>query len=425
MLPADPRAERAVLTAITLDAACWPTIASICEPADFSGDLADVARALWTLAEGREPIDVDTLTRALGPAGVRLSEQNVLGFMRDYVSVSAAPGHARRVRDVAAMRRVVTAAMDVVADAAKPWAMTDPAEFVEAAGHRMTEAGQVRDEHEAVHVGAVVRGVVAELKARKEGKHEGLSVEWPDLNKLLRGFRPGQLIVVAARPGVGKTAIALDLCRHLTRKPHVGHLFSLEMLKEELADRLVAAESYVRSSDIESGQLTGDQLTDVLGACRRLGEMALYIDDSSGLPIHVITARARAMAARRHTAFVVVDYLQLVRPSRRGHSRESEVAEISGALVSLAKDIKAPVICCAQLNREADNREPRISDLRESGAIEQDAHKIILLHRPDPNKTITKVIVGKNRRGPTGWCELDFHASRTTFKQPEHGADRR
>jgi replicative DNA helicase len=415
VLPADPKAERSVLTAIALSPSCWPEAAALCEPTDFSGGLVDVARALWRLCESGESVDLHTLARGLGIDADR-DKPGVLDFMLDYVSPAAVAGHARRVRDVSQMRRLVTAAMDIVDDSRRPWALQDPSEFVEHSAHRIAEAGQVRDDHDAVHVAEVARDVLRDLRDRRDGKRDGLSTEWADLNELLRGFRPGQLIVIAARPGVGKTAIALDLARHLTRKSHTGLLFSLEMTRDELGDRLISAESEVSTGDVESGRMTEDKMRSVIHAAEKIGRFSLWIDDSSALPIHQLTARARATHARRQLAFVLIDYLQLIRPGRRGHSRESEVAEISGSLKALAKDLRIPVLCCAQLNRDADDRDPRLRDLRESGAIEQDADKVIALHRPDMQKPDTKVLVLKNRRGPTGFAWLDFHGRTTSFK---------
>lgn len=428
MLPADPKAENAVLGAIVLRPACWPELAALCEPADFTGGRVDIARALWALADRGADVDTLTLAREMGEAAKSSARQ--LEDVWSVVTAFAAPQHAKRVRDVAAMRRLVEAAQDVVERAARPWALQEPTEFVETAGHRLAEASQVREESSAVHVADVVRSTIGDMQARREGKRDGLSVEWPDLNDLLRGFRPGQLIVIAARPGVGKTAIGLDIARHLTRKAHTGLLFSLEMLRDELADRLLAAEANVDTHEIESGRISADRFNSICHAAERLQKFALYIDDSSALPIHQLTARSRAFHARRVLSFVMVDYLQLVRPSRRGHSRESEVAEMSGALKALAKDLRVPVIAMAQFNRDAEEREPRMSDLRESGAIEQDADKIIALHpetlpkgeeaRPGAVKyRRTKAIALKNRRGPTGFAWLDFHGRTTTFKEVE------
>jgi replicative DNA helicase len=221
------------------------------------------------------------------------------------------------------------------------------------------------------------------------------------------------------------------MARHLTRKAHTGLLFELEMCTEELGDRLLAAEAGVDTHDIEEGRLIEDRMSAVVQAAARIHEFALYIDDTPQLPIHILAARARAFHAKKPLSFVLVDYLQLVKPSRRGHSRESEVSEISGSLLGLAKSLRVPVICCCQFNREAADREPRMDDLRESGAIEQDAAKIIALHPvpDDPKNPIpperkavhqqTKVLVLKNRRGPTGWAMLNFRKRSTTFVEED------
>lgn len=427
-LPNDPDAELNVLSGILVRNDRIHDVLSVIGEAAFYTPAHRVTyRAMVHLAQRGQAIDIGTLEAYLRTAGELQYVGGLEGLGRydeRYMTGTATAQNARRLREIEAHRDLVTTAMQIADHGRQPNTMTDPVGFVDEALARMAALGRVQDEGQAVHVKAIVNDVIADLQARRDGKRDGLSVEWPDLNDMLRNFRPGQLIVIAARPGIGKTAIALDMCRHLTRRPHAGHLFSLEMMGEELGNRLLSAEAYVPNDAIETGRLTGQQLTDLLAAGRRLIDFDLWIDTTPRLQINILCARARARDANRKTAFVVVDYVQLCRPTKRGHSRESEVAEISGELLGLAKDMGVPVIALAQLNREADNREPKISDLRESGALEQDAHKVILLHRPDPNKNVTKVIVGKNRRGPTGYVELDFHARSTTFKQPHHGDQR-
>lgn len=432
MLPADLQAEADILGAVVLKPACLNDVVALVGEDDFyAAHHQAVFRSLVRLAADGKPIDVTTLELDLRTANEIALVGGISGVTKlteRYHVVHAVLQLARRVKDVAALRRVVVAAMEVAEDCGAADALREPTEWVERAAHRMATAAKLEENHEAVHVSTIVRDVVRDLESRKKGERAGLSVEWPQLEFLLRGFRPGQMIVIAARPGVGKTAIALDMARHLTRKAHTGLLFSLEMNRDELGDRLIAAESTIDTFAIESGRLGGDAIDSVFQAADRLSRFALYIDDQSALPIHVLTARARAFDARRRLSFVMIDYLQLIRPSRRGHSRESEVAEISGGLKALAKDLRVPVIVLAQFNRDAEDREPRMSDLRESGAIEQDCDKLIGLHPVPPNKgeedaakkssyRPTKALVLKNRRGPTGEALLTFHGRTTTFKQ--------
>lgn len=426
-LPSDADAEANVLSGILVHNDRIHEIVSVIGEDDFYVPAhRSVFRAMVAIAHRGERIDIGTLEAHLRVAG----ELGLVGGLEGigkydrYQTATATAQNARRIREVARQRTAVVVALDIAERGRESSALTDPIGFVEDALARFAALGRVDDDDPGMHVKDIVRGVIGDMKNRREGKRDGLSVEWPDLNDLLRGFRPGQMIVVAARPGIGKTAIALDMCRHLTRKPHAGHLFSIEMDDEEIGSRMLSAEAYVPNEVIDSGKMTGTQFTDVCAAAKRIEEFDLWVDPSTSMPINKLCARARARNAKHKTAFVVVDYIQLVLPTRRGHSRENEVAEVSRGLKDLAKQIKAPVIALCQLNRDADNREPKISDLRESGTLEQDAAKIILLHRPDPAKNITKVIVGKNRRGPTGYVELDFHARSTTFKQPHYGEQR-
>jgi replicative DNA helicase len=275
-------------------------------------------------------------------------------------------------------------------------------------------------------IAAIVERVVDSVGARDEGEITGVPTGFTDLDSLTKGFQPGQLIVLAGRPAMGKSTVALDFARAAAIEHGLGvALFSLEMSEDEIGMRVLSAEARVALHHLRGGTLTDDDWVRIGRRLPAIGEARLHVDDSPGLTLADIRTRTRRIAARDGLDLVVVDYLQLITPaSRRGSSRQEDVAAISRGLKLLAKDLRVPVIALSQLNRGSEMRQdkrPQVSDLRESGAIENDADMVILLHREDayeegsPRSGEADLIVGKHRNGPTATITVAFQGHYSRF----------
>ena len=288
------------------------------------------------------------------------------------------------------------------------------------------------------------------LMALEEGKAapDGVRCGFYDLDEMLGGFQPGEMIILAARPSMGKTALALNLAeqmalgtsepasRRAEREPQAVGVFSLEMSKASLVQRMLSAWSGYSSQRIRRGALSTHDYEQLLTACGELGKAPLYIDDTPGLTVLQLRARARRMVHRYNVKAIMIDYLQLLSsPGAARESRQVEVGAISRGVKALARELKVPIVCLSQLNRgpeSRDNNRPRLSDLRESGSLEQDADVVLLLHREeyyhigdqewldDPNNAdkvgLAEVIIAKQRNGPTGTVRLTWDNSTTRFK---------
>jgi replicative DNA helicase len=259
---------------------------------------------------------------------------------------------------------------------------------------------------------------------RSSGSMRGVATGFKDLDDTLAGMQKSNLIILAARPGMGKTAFALNICQHIavTNKKSVG-FFSLEMSKEELVDRLLVGQADIDAWKLKTGRLSEldfAKLTDAMGI---LADAPLYIDDTPGLSILEMRTKARRLMAERGLDLIVVDYLQLIR-GRGLENRVTEVGEISQGLKNLARELKVPVLSLSQLSRAVEQRgskQPQLSDLRESGSIEQDADVVMFLYREDDEDIESvKLTIAKHRNGPTRLIDLRFKGDRIKFYGIEH-----
>ena len=255
----------------------------------------------------------------------------------------------------------------------------------------------------------------------------GIPTGFYDLDNMTLGLQKGDMIIVAARPSMGKTSFALNIAQRMALSNHPVGIFSMEMSREQVAQRMLSSEAHVDSKRMRRNQLSPEEFQKLMEACGRLSEANIFIDDTPGLSILQLRTKARRMRARHHVEALFIDYMQLMSGSTR-ESRQQEVSEISRGIKALARELKVPVICLSQLNRAAENREshrPRMSDLRESGSIEQDADIVMLLHREDyyhqgdreyePTE-LADVILAKQRNGPTGTITLKWDGATTSFR---------
>jgi replicative DNA helicase len=321
--------------------------------------------------------------------------------------------YAEIVAEKALLRRLVEAGTRVVQYGYAGAEGADVAEIVDRAQAEMYEVTERRTTEDFVALEDLLQPTMDELDqiAQHGGASRGVPTGFADLDAVTNGLQPGQMIIVAARPGVGKSTVAMDFLRSCCiRHGMAGVIFSLEMSKSEIVMRLLSAEARIKLADMRAGKMSDD---DWMQLAKRMGEIAeapLFIDDSPNLTMMEIRAKARRLKQRSNLKLIVVDYLQLMTSGKRVESRQVEVSEFSRQLKLLAKELEVPVVAISQLNRGPEQRtdkKPMLSDLRESGSLEQDSDMVILLHRPDafdrddPRGGEADLILAKNRSGPT------------------------
>jgi replicative DNA helicase len=303
----------------------------------------------------------------------------------------------------------------------------DVDEVVDRAQAAVYDVTDKRTSEDYVRLEDVMQQALDEIEAigARGDELSGVPTGFVDLDRLTNGLHPGQMIIIAARPAVGKSTLGLDICRAASIKNgQTSAIFSLEMSRSEITMRLLSAEARVPLHHMRTGKLTEE---DWARLARRMGEVAeapLFIDDSPNLTMMEIRAKARRLKQRHNLKLIVVDYLQLMSPHKRAESRQQEVSEMSRALKLLAKELEVPVIAISQLNRGAEQRtdkKPQIADLRESGSLEQDADMVILLYREDivekesPRAGEADFIVAKHRNGPTATITVAFQGHYSRF----------
>jgi replicative DNA helicase len=339
--------------------------------------------------------------------------------------------YARLVREKAIVREVIGAAGEILEDAHQS---SDESKIIlERAEQRIFQIAQRRETVTAESLHELIEQELRNLEAN-EGCHiTGVATGFRDLDDMTAGLQKGELVVLAARPSMGKTALALNIAEQIAMGGKAVGVFSLEMGREQLVQRLISAASGVDLSRLRRGMIGRENYPRLMSACGRLQKAPLFIDDTPGLTLLQLRAKARRMAAKHQIKAIVIDYLQLMGVGGRVESRQVEVSEMSRGVKAMARELEVPVICLSQLNRAAEQREghrPRMSDLRESGSIEQDADVIALLHREEyyhhstpgwidenPDKVgVAELIIAKQRNGPTGTVELVWDSGSTRFK---------
>lgn len=410
-------AEQSVLGSVLWDNAALDKAIAILSVDDlYRENHREIFRAMIALHERNEPIDAITMINALRERGV-LEQCGGPGYIAELADSMPTALHvehyARIVRDKAIMRRVGTVTTEIAADAYEPTANVE--DFLESVEQRIL---QIRERGAADSFVPMKDGLTDALHAiERRSQHKGEVLGLPtgigDLDTLTAGFQPGELIVIGARPGMGKSALALNIAQHNTL--HALHrisvaAFSLEMSRQELTFRALSAQARVDGSRMKSGHTNQHDYPRLAAAAAAIADAPqIFIDDSVDVTPMQIRAKCRRLAREtKNLGLVIVDYLQLARTAERGERRDLDVAEISRSLKALAKELNIPVIAVSQLNRQVearDNKRPRLADLRESGAIEQDADVILFLYReevynPDTTESrVAEIIVAKQRNG--------------------------
>jgi replicative DNA helicase len=428
--PQDLAAEQSVLGGMLLHKDAIADVVEIVRSGDFYRPahqlIYDVMLDLYGKGEPADPITVGAEITKNGDAG-RIGGVPYLHTLVSTVPTAANAGYyAKIVAELAILRRLVEAGTRIVqlgysADG------QEVDDIVDRAQQQIYDVTERRTSEDYSLLEDLMQPTMDELEAigGRNGMMSGVPTGFADLDALTNGLHPGQLIVIAGRPGLGKSTMGLDIARSASIKAgQASCIFSLEMSKTEITMRLLSAEARVPLHHMRSGSMTDD---DWARLARRMGEVAeapLYIDDSPNLTMMEIRAKARRLKQRKDLRLIVIDYLQLMTGNKKAESRQQEVSELSRSLKLLAKELEVPVIAMSQLNRGAEQRtdkKPMLSDLRESGSIEQDADMVVLLHREDayekesPRAGEADFIVAKHRNGPTATITVAFQGHYRRF----------
>lgn len=434
--PNNVQAEAAVLGSMLLDRDAISGVIQHLHPDDFyRPDHRLVCQAIWDLYDHNQPVDLVTLAEELDRRGQLQEIGDASASGPSYLAALAeatpsalnAEYYAEIVRGKSLVRELIRAADEVRLRAFED--REETAELLDWCERRLFDVMERRQTSQVASIKDVLKETFDHIDRahEREGRMTGLSTGFFDLDDLTLGFQPGEMVVLAARPSMGKTSLALNICEHVAVELGKGVLiFSMEMSKQQIARNMLCSRARVNGHQLRKGILSERHLAELTLAAGTLGEAPIFIDDSPGMTALEVRAKARRLKLHRDIQLVVVDYLQLidVRGKSRNLSREQQVAEISRSMKALARELQIPVLTVSQLNRSPESREdhrPRMSDLRESGAIEQDADVVMLLHRDDayeegknPGEAVLDVV--KQRNGPIGPVRLVFLHQFTRFE---------
>ena len=430
--PQDLAAERSVLGSMLLSKDALADVVALIRGEDFYRPANEVIfEAITHIYSRGEPVDAVTVAAELtrrGEIGRIGGPAYLASLIAEVPTAANGAYYAQIVRDQAVLRRLVDAGTRItqLGYTTQGEAIEELVNTAQAEVYAVTERGASED-YKAI--GELTKTVLDEIEAVKlhGGMPSGVPTGFPELDSLTGGLLPGQMVIVAARPGVGKSTLALDFARSAAvdnKLPTV--VFSLEMSRSEITQRLLSAESGVYLDNLRHGRTPNQEWGKVVARLGDINAAPLFIDDSPNMALMEIRAKCRRLKQLHGLKLVIIDYLQLMSSGRRVESRQVEVSEFSRALKLLAKELGVPVVAISQLNRSAEQREgkePRMSDLRESGSLEQDADLVILLHRTEEKTEQGRpylggdghIIVAKHRNGPTGDIQVVFQGNRARF----------
>lgn len=429
-MPFSVEAERAVLGALLLNDERANAVLEVLKPHDFyTPSHGHIFTAMTMLVARQQRIDTISVHDELAKMNVLEAIGGMvylLSLQEDIPAVGLVEQHARIIREKAVLRELITSAMNIITQCYSQ--NTDDIDAVlDEAEKTIFQISQQRTSQNFVQLTIWLKKAfqrISDVKASSRGI-TGVPSGFKSLDEMTSGFQPGDLVVLAARPSMGKTALALSIAAHAAQRGQTVGFFSLEMGAEQLALRLLSSQSRVPHHAIRTGSIGSEEWVELTHAAGRLSEMRFFIDDTAMQSISDIRSRARKLIAEQKLSVLVIDYLQLIHSSRRHENRHQEVSEISRSLKALAKELSIPVIALSQLSRAVDSRvdkRPMLSDLRESGAIEQDADVILFLYRDSvynaetENPALAELIIGKQRNGPTGTVYLTYQREIMQFE---------
>ena len=436
-IPHSLDAERTTLGALLLDPEKMIDIAPMLRPEDFFDPVyGAIYRAIHKLYEERKPIDFVTVSEAL-KENTKVQALGGSAFVADLPASVPTASHAMRYAEIVkekSMRRelakIGSGLMDLAAGSDQ-----NSTELVDAAEQQLLKLSQQANQSDAKPLSDLCNQrfdcYSEAFESDDPSAFSGIPTGFPTLDEMLGGLEGGDMVVLAARPSMGKTALALNVARNVvSQEGRVVGVFSLEMSKEQIVDRLVAGELGVDTHSLKRGMISEDQFDRLGGVMDGLTNLPIFIDDDPDVSLASLRSRARRLQVRTGLDLLIIDYLQLIEVTdkRAGENQTQRVSYISKNLKHLARELSCPVVVLSQLNRECEKRNPPIpvlADLRDSGSIEQDADIVLMLYREGyynedcERPTVTDVFVRKQRQGPTGRIELDYDATRMQFSPVE------
>lgn len=433
ILPHSAEAEQSVIGSMIMDRDAIVAASEIISGTDFYEQQYSILfETMVELFNEGKPVDLVTLQD-------RLKEKDVppqicsLEFIRDLVaSVPTSANvryYAQIVRDKAVLRRLIKVAEETANECYMDKEKLDV--ILEKTEKQVFDIAQNRGSKEFTDIKEVVLRSIdsIEAAAKNQGSVTGIATGFYDLDYKTAGLQPSDLILIAARPSMGKTAFVLNIAEYVALKSNITTvIFSLEMSQDQLVKRILSMNSRVDSQAIRTGALSSEDWANLMESARIIGNSNLVIDDTSAISVSELRSKCRKLKLEKNLGLIIIDYLQLMSGSRKSESRQQEISEISRSLKSLAREINVPVIALSQLSRAVEQRpdkRPMLSDLRESGAIEQDADVVMFIYRDDyynhdtEEPGVSEIIIGKQRNGPTGTVKLAWLAQYTKFANLE------
>ena len=429
--PHNIEAEQAILGGILINNDAMNQVMDVLSADDFYREAhKHFFEGMIELYNNNEPIDLITLHQYL--TGKNLLEKtggiDYLTSIVDAVSTSAGIAyHAEIVRDLSVRRKLITQCSVISESCFQNWEKTD--ELLDQAEQAIFDIAEDKIGDGFSSMEEVIKSSFKKLESvsEHEGFVTGVPTDFYDFDRITAGLQPSDLIIIAGRPSMGKTALALNIGYNAAAKTKRGvAIFSLEMSKLHLGMRLLGFHSGINATKLRTGFLRDTDWMSLTETANHLSELPIFIDDTSGLSVLEMKAKCRRLKKKSDLCLVIIDYLQLIQGRRSAESRQLEISEISRSLKAIAKDLDVPVIAISQLNRKVEdrpNKKPQLSDLRESGAIEQDADVIAFIYRDEvyhptteENQNIAEINVAKQRNGPTGFFKLTFQKEFTRFR---------
>jgi len=428
--PHNIEAEGAILGGILLNNDAMNQIMDILSPEDFYREAnMHLFEGMVDLYNQGEPIDIITLSQYLARKNAveKAGGADYPALLADSVSTSAGiTYHAEIVKSLSVRRKLIGQCSAISEACFQEWESTEA--LLEMAEQSVFDIAEEQVREGFQNLKDVIKDSFKKLESTSafEGYVTGVPTGFKDFDRLTAGLQPSDLIIVAGRPSMGKTAFALNMGYHAAQKTQKSvAIFSLEMSEQQLGIRLLGFDAGIDATKLRTGNLRGNEWEALTDSANRLSELPIFIDDSSSISVLEMKAKCRRLKKKNDLALVIIDYIQLIQGRRSAESRQLEMSEISRSLKAMAKDLDVPVMALSQLNRKVEdrpNKRPQLADLRESGAIEQDADVIAFIYRDEmynpnseENRNIAEIIIGKQRNGPTGKFKLTFRKELTLF----------